>query len=340
MSKDPVPGVHLEQPYCGLCGQPLTLVVQLNCPLHTSLLHRTLHVFTCTGKACANQHGSWKVMRSQHLESEQKHPQVVPTPCHARPTDWCQDANDWGDNDESTGMEGSVSVNQHQETAPDSTTLLSPELSRLSLKETSGWIRVSSRGHSAMDMEVQMPCFESFYVSVWEELEVMEEARMSCNGGHVQGLLEDYTLRESVDFAALAVNRCTEGNGEHYERTKVKHGDHAFLKFMKRIESCPEQILRYSWDGHPLFLALPDHDLTAPIPPCPSCSSPRKFELQLMPALVSMLRPVRCNAEELSVEFGTVLVYSCSSSCWSMGQDVAREEFVLVQPDPDQRLFR
>ena len=41
------------------------------------------------------------------------------------------------------------------------------------------------------------------------------------------------------------------------------------------------------------------------------------------------------------VEFGTVLVYSCSQSCWEddlEGDAVFREECVVVQPDPDERI--
>ena len=40
------------------------------------------------------------------------------------------------------------------------------------------------------------------------------------------------------------------------------------------------------------------------------------------------------------VEFGTVLVFSCSSSCWSeCGTEQFREEHVFVQPDPDEKLL-
>ena len=40
----------------------------------------------------------------------------------------------------------------------------------------------------------------------------------------------------------------------------------------------------------------------------------------------------------LSIEFGTVLVYTCSSSCWEDGVAGFREECVFVQPDPDEKL--
>lgn len=45
--------------------------------------------------------------------------------------------------------------------------------------------------------------------------------------------------------------------------------------------------------------------------------------------------------KEKVVEFGTVLVYSCSASCWEEGENpndniaCFREEIVVVQPDLD-----
>lgn len=51
----------------------------------------------------------------------------------------------------------------------------------------------------------------------------------------------------------------------------------------------------------------------------------------------------QCREEDLStshnIEFGTVFVYTCSQNCWS--DDVKfREEYVVVQADPDQHLFK
>uniref|UniRef100_A0A671MSN3 Programmed cell death protein 2 C-terminal domain-containing protein n=1 Tax=Sinocyclocheilus anshuiensis TaxID=1608454 RepID=A0A671MSN3_9TELE len=43
---------------------------------------------------------------------------------------------------------------------------------------------------------------------------------------------------------------------------------------------------------------------------------------------------------DVSLEFGTVLVYTCRNSCWKSGSTVPVEEFLVVQPDPDQKLFK
>lgn len=47
---------------------------------------------------------------------------------------------------------------------------------------------------------------------------------------------------------------------------------------------------------------------------------------------------------DLAIEFGTVMVFSCSQSCWAeigMTTDaIYLEEFCMVEADPDQKLFQ
>ncbi|CAF1014022.1 unnamed protein product [Adineta steineri] len=42
---------------------------------------------------------------------------------------------------------------------------------------------------------------------------------------------------------------------------------------------------------------------------------------------------------DVSLEFGTVFVYTCSANCWDEKNDLYRLENVFVQADPDQNLF-
>ena len=47
---------------------------------------------------------------------------------------------------------------------------------------------------------------------------------------------------------------------------------------------------------------------------------------------------------DVVIEFGTVMVFTCAQSCWgekeSVGEDVYLEEFCLVEADPDVLLFQ
>lgn len=133
---------------------------------------------------------------------------------------------------------------------------------------------------------------------------------------------------------------------------------------------------RYNWKGSPLMVR--DHPAPQETK-CKFCGSSRVFEFQLMPPLVYLLqrsiqartethrsasvdvKPSTANirpgtdCDEIEhqcaggesqvfpslplVEFGTVLVYSCSQSCWEdKGGNVFRDECVVVQADPDERV--
>ncbi|XP_048951622.1 programmed cell death protein 2-like isoform X3 [Canis lupus dingo] len=114
---------------------------------------------------------------------------------------------------------------------------------------------------------------------------------------------------------------------------------HSLLKEYQQKEGMDmDQLLsqRYSWSGEPLFLTCPPSEVTQ-LPACSHCGGRRTFEFQLMPALVSMLRSTNLG---LSVEFGTILIYTCEKSCWPQNHQTPMEELCIIQEDPDESLFK
>jgi len=85
---------------------------------------------------------------------------------------------------------------------------------------------------------------------------------------------------------------------------------------------------RYQWNGIPLIVT--DSGMPPCPPSCQYCGSPKVFELQLMAPLVYLLK-IR---SRIDIEFGTVIVYTCSQSCWQDGSEF-REEFIYLQPGPE-----
>lgn len=156
---------------------------------------------------------------------------------------------------------------------------------------------------------------------------------------HAQQLLREYEKREGVAVGELEEADGGSGGEERYEKTRARHGDAVFSRFMKKISLCPQQIMRYCRGGEPLFVSEPPASMAQVVSACGSCGGSRTFELQLMPALVSLLQRKDSRAEA-ELEFGTVLVYTCTSSCWTAGSGSAVEEFCFVQTDPDQQLFK
>ncbi|NXS61700.1 PDD2L protein, partial [Brachypteracias leptosomus] len=289
---------------------------------------------------------SWKVLRSQYMQTPGKEAQDCSVKqkqeSNFAAKDWCDEADDWGvcDGAESPacaslqllGLTEAVSSSLPGEVECAS------QLQQLHLSEAlneSG----SLNAHPPVSEEMVMatssaaPVFQPFYISVVDE----EDYTDFLDTDHADKLLKEYQQREGVDLEQLMSESFTgEGNNEQYEKSEVKGRDHTFHKFMKRISVCHEQILRYSRGGHPLFITCPPANFDKGIPACSNCGSNRVFEFQLMPALVSMLQ----SDSDLSVEFGTAIVYTCERSCWPANLQTPLEEFIFVQEDPDQRLFK
>ena len=137
----------------------------------------------------------------------------------------------------------------------------------------------------------------------------------------------------------------------------------AELYFQQRISVEPRQVLRYCYNGQPLWISSPNplEEKTSVIPPCSICGEARVYECQLMPALLSLVHapsnqknviapPVTTignpptsveNAkEQLSndlrarlgddFDFGVVTIWSCPNSC-----EGETREIPIVQPPPD-----
>lgn len=172
----------------------------------------------------------------------------------------------------------------------------------------------------------------SLFISVLEEWELSGEDEELL---HARQLLREYESREGATLDKLDQDGGA-GGEERYEKTRARHGDAFFSSFRKKISPCPQQVLRYCRGGRPLLLSS---NPAQTVSPCGTCGGARTFELQLMPALVSLLQAADGGGGG-QVEFGTVLVYTCTNSCWGAGSTTPLEEECLVQQDPDQHLFR
>ncbi|NWI69948.1 PDD2L protein, partial [Todus mexicanus] len=256
--------------------------------------------------------------------------------------DWCDEADDWGvcDGAESPGRASLqlLGLNEAVSSSLSGEVECASQFQQLRLSEAmdgSGSLGAHPPGSEGMGVATSSsaPMFQPFYINVVDE----EDYTGFLDTDHAEKLLKEYQQREGVDLEQLmSESFAGEGDNEKYEKSEVKGRDHTFHKFMKRISVCPEQIVRYSRGGQPLFITSPPANFDKGIPACDTCGSNRVFELQLMPALVSMLQ----SDSDLSVEFGTAIVYTCERSCWPTNRQTPLEEFIFVQEDPDQRLFK
>ncbi|XP_076988318.1 programmed cell death protein 2-like [Tamandua tetradactyla] len=329
---DALPAVSVPRPVCGRCGQLLILAVQVYCPLEGSPFHRLLHVFACVSRVCGSGGArSWKVYRSQCLQVQEETQDAQKHENGLAAEDWCEGADDWGsDSEETSPPQITLGFRNYSNSAKDADCIA--QLQDLSLQNAVSGAAHPTPPEERLALPTVGPHFLPYYICVMEE----DDYADFVNLDHAHSLLREYQQREGIDMEQLLSQSLSSDSDEKYEKTVIKSGDKMFYKFMKRIAACPEQILRYSWSGEPLFLTCPSSEVIE-LPACSHCGSQRTFEFQLMPALVSMLKSTDL---DVSVEFGTILIYTCEKSCWPQNHQTPMEEFCIIQEDPDELLFK
>eukprot|EP01101_Sappina_pedata_P007148 TRINITY_DN3729_c0_g1_i1.p1 TRINITY_DN3729_c0_g1~~TRINITY_DN3729_c0_g1_i1.p1 ORF type:complete len:409 (+),score=161.12 TRINITY_DN3729_c0_g1_i1:149-1375(+) len=144
-------------------------------------------------------------------------------------------------------------------------------------------------------------------------------------------------LRSELGDPTLLKNLSTSGVADSSQSVSSLNQlskDAAFTKFVKRTARANTQIMRYDRDADPLLIS------SSGLPPseadlCTSCNAPTVFEFQILPQLLYHLH-VDVSGEgegqkrDDAVDWGVLLVYTCSKSCNKQGLDYT-EEIVYKQ---------
>ena len=125
-------------------------------------------------------------------------------------------------------------------------------------------------------------------------------------------------------------NRCPEYQSQDFHKYEDNDSEEqkVFTKF-KRMSS--GEVIRYcSYDDNdrdvePLWISTQNKP-TLPIPDCQYCGSKRRFEFQVMPQLLTQI----VGSDE-SLDWGTLVVYTCAESCTSKLEDGYKEEYIWKQ---------
>ncbi|XP_008549222.1 programmed cell death protein 2-like [Microplitis demolitor] len=180
--------------------------------------------------------------------------------------------------------------------------------------------------HSDIEAPIDLSFVEMF-------IAVEEEDLSPEINQHVRDLVLQYQSRNPTDlFNDTESNpqaNDNRGMEEKYEKSIPKHGDDMFYNFDSRIKRNPGQILRYCRDNSAALLLYP---LGSKIEPCKYCGAERIFELQILSTIIPKLKLVPCRERDFEIDFGTVLIFTCSASCWS-ANDTYKEEYVIVQAE-------
>ncbi|XP_021195938.2 programmed cell death protein 2-like [Helicoverpa armigera] len=168
---------------------------------------------------------------------------------------------------------------------------------------------------------------------------VEEEWKKSLgNDDRANELLNKYKMENEIDVCGG--DRAGAGGGsddEPYEEAAPLHGDRLFHAFLTRLRNHPGQILRYSRDEPPILGAPLPSNASTPESPCvpticTRCGARLCCELQLVPEFAETLRIVPINASLSHLHFLSVLIFTCSQSCWQ-SSDTFVKEFVVFQPE-------
>ncbi|CAH2981775.1 unnamed protein product [Chilo suppressalis] len=171
------------------------------------------------------------------------------------------------------------------------------------------------------------------YVYVEEEWD-----KSHNNESKITELLNKYNEQNEMDMV-VGAERAAGGGGddEQYEESAPLHGDRLFHAFLTRLRNNPGQILRYSREESSLLGApLPS---AANTPECPTmpmncirCGAPLISELQLVPEFAETLRLLPTNITLSHLHFLSVLIFTCSQSCWQQSDTLVKEH-VVFQPE-------
>lgn len=341
-------GSHLN-PECRLCSRKMLLVGQIYAPLDHSMNHRTLYQFCCINQQCCGKSGSWICLRDEIEDSPSQSP-LLPTPV-AQPCDsfWTDDADDWSDSEpseykttetntppaieelsiEDSNISDPVKIEDHNITAYAEIEIGTGEESisvEPPLKPTED-IRNLLNPAIPLIPESAVTEFASFYLNVIEEQPWLNQ-KLDIRA---RELLIEYQSKENCDLRTLPKSATKNGStdkAEDYEKSLPSHGDELVHKFITRLKSCPEQLIRYSRGDSPLLL----QPLKESVPHCRHCGSKLMFEMQMMPHLSQRLKLVDSQHDGSLTEYGTVTIFTCTKSCWQR-KDSPREEHVVIQSE-------
>ncbi|XP_042518966.1 programmed cell death protein 2 isoform X2 [Macadamia integrifolia] len=318
---------------CGICGDPLQFVLQVYAPIaeKESTFHRTLFVFMCPSMACLlqDQHEQWKrapdkparsvkVFRCQLYHSN---PFYSSEPPRRDGTDkpstvgaalccWC---GTWrGDKVCSSCKSARYCSEKHQMMHWRSGHKV--DCQRICISSPSS--NSSTCGSRTSLEEIDKVANKA----LWTEFEIISEDEDTFNTEASEG--NDYSnpvvSKVQLDETMKSLLDTFEGNDDQK----------CWASFQERITKAPEQVMRYCRDANakPLWPMSSGRPSKADIPKCNYCNGPQHFEFQILPQLLYYFG-VKNDPD--SLDWATIVIYSCTASCESrMGY---KEEFAWVQ---------
>ncbi|KAK6120169.1 hypothetical protein DH2020_046075 [Rehmannia glutinosa] len=318
--------IHLpaeKSSLCDFCGEPLQFLLQVYAPLpEESTFHRTLFVFMCTSMACLlhDQHEQWK----RHPETPSRSVKVFR--CQLpRVNSFYSSEAPAVDGTEQPLTAGAILCNWCGTWKGDKICSSCRKARYCSGKHQAAHWRSSSSSHKILCRQLEISGKESESAasnSLWPEYEITIEDE--C----------DFDEEMSIDngsVSSLVSRSRTDGSFEKLQTYFKGHGDNrSWASFQARISQAPDQVLRYSSSAQakPLWPVSSGRPSKVDIPKCNYCGGNRGFEFQVLPQLLYFFH---VQDGEDSLDWATIVVYTCESSCDEGREVYYKQEFAWVQ---------
>ncbi|CAH8542844.1 unnamed protein product [Dicrocoelium dendriticum] len=277
--------------------------------------HRNIFLFVCLRKSCQSEGLNWVVLRSQSIDSGSSRLQI------RSETEWALD-DDETEEPPTSGWKTSPGNTSVQCTSSDLPQLTGP--------------------------------FAGRFINVYEEQNIGNsnetDILRATDSSPAPSSVESPNFAEWFETANVELAFVEEDDNAPAEGFSGAMFDH----LASRGEYGCEDI-RYSWRGVPIFNGSPPKELLRHLT-CSRCGSHRVFEFQIFSAINNCLKldvdklhssvltaNVDLVGEDVDpswlLQITTVLVFSCSSSCWTTS-DTWVPECIVVQTDENKTCIR
>ncbi|KAL2907203.1 putative 20S rRNA accumulation protein 4 [Bienertia sinuspersici] len=297
---------------CSSCRSKMCLILQVYAPIHDIIVkieERVLYVFGCSNLSC----GSWRAIRVQKAElvNSEAAPSVVSSSASdfdslddSYSTEAKLEDGDGGDDDDDE-----IDMEELSRALFEAASLASKSVKNDTKKNAvtnAKPLSLNSKTRNVDPTTLVLPCFYVY----------SQEDRSSQDSTGASSSYPSSSVKEAQAYKDRNDPIQEETwEEEGYEYDKALNADRTYLKFMKRLDKCPEQCFRYSCGGKPLLVT---GDVVDP-GSCGLCGEPRHYEMQLMSPLVYFLQERASGGQKDLLEnwnWMTLFVYTCSKSCF------------------------
>ncbi|GAY41015.1 hypothetical protein CUMW_056160 [Citrus unshiu] len=326
---------------CDMCGEPLQFVLQVYAPIieKESTFHRTLFLFMCPSMACLrrDQHEQWKrppekasrsvkVFRCQLPRSN---PYYSSEPPKCNGTDKPSGPGEWILQFTFPSVIGVVPGKEIKSAVAVGELIIAHRNTRSPTGDQVIKLNVNSSTFLLHHLILTLQILEPLQVkdidaiasnSLWPEYEMIneDESEYDTEMSEVNGQTNALVSKTGVDDTMKSLLDSFEGDSDR----------RSWATFQEHLAKAPEQVLRYcrSAGAKALWPTSSGQLSKADIPKCSYCGGPRCFEFQILPQLLFYFG---VSNDVDSLDWATMVVYTCESSCEA---NVSyKEEFVWVQ---------